>query len=156
VSSREEQFLEVYRRARAEDQRGYYERQAARAEAAHRQLLAISAVVFGVSGAVAVLSGVHVPGKIYWAVLAAVLPAVTTAIAAYEGLMAFERVAKLFRDAARNLRRVRPPILPDGDAAQAAVAAYVAEVEQIFDRERGQWGQLAQEPAAAADRDDGK
>src|SRR5262249_17012485 len=75
VSAREQQFLEVYRKERADDQRNYYEKQAGRAQAAHRQLLAISAVVFGVSGAVAVLSGVDVQGKLVWAILAAILPA---------------------------------------------------------------------------------
>jgi sialate O-acetylesterase len=111
--------------------------------AAHRQLLLVSAVLFGTSGTVALISGIDVPGKVVWAVLAAVLPAATTAIAAYEGLFAFERVAKLYRDAARNLRRVAPPIVGDTAAADAAVTAYVAEVERIFERERGQWGQLS-------------
>jgi SMODS and SLOG-associating 2TM effector domain 1 len=148
VTTREQQFVEVYRTARVEDQRRYYERAASGFEAAHRQLLLGSAVLFGISGTVAILSGLEIPGKLVWATLAAVLPAITTAIAAYEGLFAFQRVAKVFRDAARNVRRIQPPAVEDTAAAQAALEAYVAEVEQVFERERGQWGQLGAEPDA--------
>lgn len=153
MSSREEQFVELYRQARVEDQRDYYERKAAQNRAAHQQLLLVSAIVFGVSGAVALLAGVDVPGKLVWAVLAAVLPAVTTAFAAYEGLFAFERIARLFHDAARNLRRVQAPLLAEETSAQEAVVRYVSETERILERERGQWGQLAvdqHDPAESA------
>ena len=146
MNERERQFVELYRQARVEDQRGYYDRTAGRYEGAHRQLLLVSAILFGVSSTVALISGIDVPGKQVWAVFAAVLPAVTTAIAAYEGLFSFERVAKLYRDAARNLRRAQPPLIDDAATADAAVANYVAEVERIFERERGQWGQLGSEP----------
>lgn len=149
MSSRHEQFLEVYRLARVEDQRGYHEEAAARAAAAHRQLLLITAVVFGVSAAVTILAGLDISGKLVWAVLAAVLPATTTVLSAYNGLYAFERVAKLSRDAARNLRRAQPPRTADG--GQSAVSSYVVEVERILEKERGQWGQLAVEPQAKRD-----
>lgn len=145
MSSREQQFVELYRLARVEDQRTYYEGKAVKYQAAHQQLLLASAIVFGVSGAVALLAATDVSGKLVWAILAAVLPAVTTAFAAYEGLFAFERIAKLYRDAARNLRRVQPPLLGDEPSAQTAVAHYVENIESIFERERGQWGQLALE-----------
>jgi hypothetical protein len=155
VTSREQQFVELYRDARVEDQRAYYERKAAQNEAAHRQLLLASAIVFGISGAVALLAGVDVPGKLVWAILAAVLPAITTAFAAYEGLFAFDRIARLFHDAARNLRRVQAPLLADEAGAQAAVARYVEEIERILERERGQWGQLAVEQSAPAQNEPG-
>jgi hypothetical protein len=143
MSSREEQFLEVYRLARVEDQRGYHEHAAARGEAAYRHLLLITAIVFGVSGAVALLAGLDISGKLVWAVLAAVLPATTTVLSAYNGVYAFERVAKLSRDAARNLRdRVQPPRVAHGEA-QSAVSRYVLDFERILEKERGRWGQLA-------------
>jgi SMODS and SLOG-associating 2TM effector domain 1 len=148
VTTREQQFVDMYRRARVDDQRGYYEATAARFEAAYRQLLLGSAVLFGITGTVAILSGIEVPGKLVWATLAAVLPAVTTAIAAYEGLFAFQRIAKLYRDAARNLRRIQPPVLEEAATAQAALDAYVAGVERVLERERSQWGQLGAEPQA--------
>jgi hypothetical protein len=155
VSTREEQFLELYRQARVDNQLDYYEGTAKRFERAHNQLLLLSSVVFGVTGAVALVAGLDVPGKAVWAVIAAVLPAVTTVIAAYQGLFAFERVAKLYRDAARKLRRIQPPPVTGTTEASPAFAAYVAEVEGIFEREQGQWGQLVSEPAATHSADDG-
>jgi len=145
VSDHVEQFVEVYRQARVEDQRRYYERNAGRLQAAHRQLLLTSAVVFGISAAAGLIAGLDVPGKLVWAILAAILPAVTTVLSAYEGLYAFERIAKLYRDAARNLTRAETPNLSGAADQRAAVAQYVAEVEQVFTNERGQWGQLAVE-----------
>ena len=145
MSARAQQFLELYREARVEDQRKYYLRTAQEFEAAHRQLLLTSSLVFGVSAAIALVAGLDVPGKLVWAILAAVLPAITTALAAYEGLYAFIRVSKLYTDAARNLRLVEAPNLSESADEQVAVAAYVAQIEEIFKRERGQWGQLAAE-----------
>jgi SMODS and SLOG-associating 2TM effector domain 1 len=147
VSDRTRQFVEVYRASRVENQRDYYVRRAAEFEAAHRQLLLVSSLVFGLSSAVALVAGLDVPGKLVWAILAAVLPAITTALAAFEGLYAFERVAKLYGDAARNLRLVEAPELSGSTDESATVAAYVNQVEAIFVRERGQWGQLMAEEA---------
>ena len=145
MNDRAQQFVEVYRQARLEDQRTYYERTASRFQAAQRQLLLTSAIVFGISGTVGLIAGLDVPGKLVWAILAAILPAVTTVLSAYEGLYAFERVAKLNRDAARNLRRVETPSLSGDIDERTVIAQYVADVEQIFTNERGQWGQLAVE-----------
>ena len=141
MSTRDEQFVEVYRQARVDNQRGFYECRVKTFDDAHRQLLLISSVVFGVSATVGLLAGLDISGKVVFAVIAAVLPAVTTVLTAYEGLFAFERVAKLYRDAARNLRRIDSPPADD----PAAIASYVAEVERVFTNERGQWGQLAVE-----------
>jgi hypothetical protein len=146
VSGHAEQFLEVYRQARVEDQRLYYERSARRSQAAHRQLLLTSAVVFGISATAGLIAGLDVRGNLVWAILAAVLPAVTTVLSAYEGLYAFERIAKLYRDAARNLRRAEPPNISGAGDQRTALTRYVAEVEQVLTAERGQWGQLAVEP----------
>jgi hypothetical protein len=154
VSDRAQQFIEVYRVARIKDQGDYYARSAGRFQTAYRQLLLTSAVVFGLSAAIGLIAGLDIPGKLVWAILAAVLPAVTTVLSAYEGLYAFERIAKLYRDAARNLRRVEPPRLSDAVDEQVVIAQYVDEVEQVFTNERGQWGQLAVEapPAQRPDR----
>jgi hypothetical protein len=152
MTERERQFAELYRSERVADQSRFYEDRAQTFEDAHRELLLISAIVFGIAGAAGVIAGLDFKGTVVFAIVAAVLPAVTTAVTAYEGLYAFDRVAKLYRDAARNLRRLDPPA--DGDSA--ALAAYVQAVERVFTNERGQWGQLAVEapPDAAGDRAD--
>jgi len=143
MTTRLEQFLEVYREARVDDQRRYYEQRAKTYQAAHSQVLLLSSIVFGASSAIGLLAGLDVSGNRVWAILAALLPAVTTMLAAYEGLYAFQRLAKLFRDAGRNARLIQSPTLAGGDDDRAAVAKYVADVEQVFTTERGQWGQLA-------------
>jgi hypothetical protein len=150
VNERAQQFVEVYRQARVEDQLKYYDRSARKLESAHRQLLLTSAVVFGLSGAFGLIAGLDVPGKLVWAIVATILPALTTALSAFEGLYAFERLAKLYGDAARNLKRVQSPKLADGEDERAAVAGYVADVERIFRNERGQWGQLKVDRSDAA------
>ena len=145
MSDRVEQFVEVYRQARVENQRLYYEDRGKTFQAAHRQLLLTSSVVFGISAATGLIAGLDVPGKLVWAILAAILPAITTVLSAYEGLYAFERIAKLYRDAARSLRRAEAPNLAGAVDEGAAVVQYVAEVERVFTNERGQWGQLSVE-----------
>ena len=148
MSTRAQQFLEVYSIARVEDQRAYYDRTVKRFESRRRQVLLASSVVFGVAATVGLIAGLDVRGKVVWAALAAILPAVTTALAAYDGVYAFERITKLNRDAARNLMRIAVPELAEAGGSQAAVAGYVADVEQVFARERGQWGQLQIERAS--------
>jgi hypothetical protein len=148
VNTLAEQFLEVYFTARVEDQRTYYERTVRRFESRRRQVLLASSVVFGVAAAVGLIAGLDVRGKLLWACLAAILPAITMALAAYEGVYAFERITKLNRDAARNLRRIAVPEVADAEGKEAAVARYVSDVEQVFTQERGQWGQLQVESEA--------
>lgn len=152
MSSRVDQFVEVYQAARVEDQRDYYLRRAKEFEAAHRQLLLVSSLVFGLSGTVGLIAGLDVSGKLVWAVLAAILPAITAALAAYEGLYGFNRFAKRFNDAARNLRRVEPPRVSGTDDERDAVVDYVMRVEGIFRDELGQWGQLVAEQRGEEDQ----
>ncbi len=145
MSDRARQFVEVYQAARVEDQRDYYLRRAKEFQAAHRQLLLVTSLVFGLTGTVGLIAGLDVPGKLVWAILAAILPAVTAALSAYEGLFGFNRFAKRFNDAARNLRLVEPPRISGAVEAEDAVADYVGRVEAIFRDELGQWGQLVAE-----------
>ena len=83
-----------------------------------------------------------------WAIAAAVIPAVYTALAAYDAIFGFERVSKLYGDAIRSLRVVEEPDLAGiADEAEAAaeVAAYASAVEAVLFKEQGQWGQLTAE-----------
>jgi SMODS and SLOG-associating 2TM effector domain 1 len=150
VSTRAEQVLQVYRAARFDDQLGYYERRRSEYERAHGQLLIASAVLLGMTSTASALAGVEIGGKIVWAILAAVLPALSTALAAYGGLFAFDRQAKLFTDAVRNLQLLEEPELSrmsDEQQADAALRQYVQQVEEVFGNEQAQWGQLGAEAA---------
>ena len=73
-----------------------------------------------------------------------------TLLAAYEKLYGFDQTAKIYSDAAVSLQLARASA-PDVGAHRTeasyrqALSAYVSQVEAIFHREQGQWGQLVTE-----------
>jgi len=153
MSERNEQFLALYQQYRFEDQRGWYERRQAESEAAYGQVITLTGLLMVLAGTAAALASADVGGlKTLWAVLAVVFPAVSTALSAYNGLYAFERQAKLYRDAANMMLRTRagaPDLKPEITQAgyRRALSAYVNKVEGILRTEQGQWGQLISESA---------
>lgn len=151
MKTRAEQVLGVYRAARLQDQLGYYERRRTQFDRAHGELIVASAVLLGVTSTASALAGTQVPGKLVWAILAVILPMLSTALAAYGGLYLFERHAKLYGDAVRSLRFVEEPDLSGvgENEANDALSRYVEQVEAVFGNEQAQWGQLAGEPKAA-------
>jgi hypothetical protein len=149
VSSRAEQVLDVYRDARVRDQLAYYENRRTQFERAHGQLLIVSAVLLGATSTVSALAGASIQGSAAWAAAAAILPAISTALVAYGALFAFERYAKLYGDAAKNLSLLVEPDLAkaaDERGAEAAVRSYVEQSEKILGDEQAQWGQLTTQP----------
>jgi ABC-type transport system involved in cytochrome bd biosynthesis fused ATPase/permease subunit len=147
VTDREREALDAYRELRLRDQLVYYEARRSEFDSALGQLGLVSAVVLAFGATAAALAGASVGGTSVWAVLAAVFPAVSTALAAFGTLLAFEQQAKIYADAAKALRRIDrtpPDVTADPDQA-AAVRAYVESAEDVFRREQGQWGQLASE-----------
>lgn len=145
MTSRAEQVLELYREARVRDQLRYYEGRRAAFTRAYGQLLVVSAVLLGATSTVSALAGTEIAGKVVWAVLAAVLPAVSTALAAYGTLFGFDRHAKLYDDAVRSLDRLDEPDLAQAADADTAVTSYIAQVEDVLRSEQSQWGQLVSE-----------
>jgi hypothetical protein len=145
-------FLGFYERYRSGAQSAWYRKSYGTYERAHRQSVTLTSFVLFLSSAVSILS-VAAPrvslGNGYllaWSVLAAVLAATGTAIAAYRGLYGFQENAGIYRDADHALAAVMADS-PDGcqGCAEATVRTpgeYVALVEQVFRREQGQWGQL--------------
>jgi hypothetical protein len=81
-----------------------------------------------------------------WAVAGALLAALAAAVTAFETLIGFPQLEKLYQDAARNLDEARvdwedvdPEVVPEAE---------VERVEDVFRSERGQWGQLVVKSAA--------
>src|SRR5262249_48487321 len=103
VGSRADQGLALYRSGRLGGQLRYYEAPRTQVERAGGPLLLLSAVLLGATSTVSALAGAPIEGTLVWAALAAILPAVSTALVAYGALFGFERYAKLYADAARNL-----------------------------------------------------
>lgn len=153
MSSRADQILELYRVERLQAQLRFHENRRTQFERAHGQLLVASAVLLGATSTVSALAGTEIPGKLGWAVLAAILPALATTLAAYGALFGFVRHAKLYADAERNLDLLEEPDLSRaaGDEAEEAVTTFVEQVEKIFRDEQAQWGQLAVEPQPGAE-----
>lgn len=151
MSERDEQFLDLYQQYRFEDQRGWYKSRRAEFEAAYSEVITLIGLLMVLAATVAALAVANVGElKTLWAVLAVVFPALSTALSAYNGLYAFERQAKLYRDAANMMHHARAdaPDLKSGITEagyRRALSAYVNKVEGILRKEQGQWGQLISE-----------
>lgn len=143
MSERNSELLRFYTANRIDDQMRFYTSRRAVFERATGQGLAISAVLLGFATAAAALAGTTVGWAQGWSAIATILPALSTALAAYLALYAFEQQSKIYGDASRALlaasrRKPDPAAGPDDQD----VARFVLRVEDVFRQERGQWGQL--------------
>jgi SLOG in TRPM, prokaryote/SMODS and SLOG-associating 2TM effector domain 1 len=145
VNELSQQALVLHHEARVKDQLGYYGRVSDEYERASAQSVAVAAVLLALTTLAGTLAGLEIEGKVEWAIVAAVLPAPSTALAAYEALLGFERIGKLYADAFHSIQRLDVPDLTKapGDASAAQrVAAYADAVETVLRNEQSQWGQL--------------
>lgn len=140
-----QEVLDLYRKYRLQHQvSDFYTPRSSEYRAAFRQSLVAKSVLLALGAAAGVLAAANVGGqRVLWSVLAAAFPALSTALVAYDGMFAFERLEKLYGDVVRSVSRVARPSGPNLE--NTAVSAYVAEVEGIFLREQGQWGQLTRD-----------
>jgi hypothetical protein len=134
VSERTSQLLQFYREQRIEDQITFYTGRRDLFDRASGQALAISAMLFGFAAAASALAGAAIGWRPVWTALAAILPAMSTALAAYLALYAFEQQSKIYGDAVRAVRAASHPS-PDS-------AGLVKRVEGALRNEQAQWGQL--------------
>ena len=138
-------LIHFYRTCRLGDQRDFYERRSAEFGSAAAQLATISALVLGATSVASILAGVDWDGRTVFGVLAVALPALSTALAGFGALYAFDQQRKLYVDAMNALI--------EADLAEPAdAAAYAEAVEEILAREQAQWGQVVGEirPAGPA------
>jgi hypothetical protein len=147
VSEHSSQLLGYYRKYRVDDQLGFYAGRTDLFDRAAGQGLAVSAMLLGLASAVGALAGTRVGWTEVWSAASAILPAVSTALAAYLALYAFDQQSKLYSDAVRAVQAaVRP--MPDpnfrqgGRLPEESVADFVEKVEGAFRKENAQWGQL--------------
>jgi hypothetical protein len=149
MSERNQEFLEFYQENRIQDQLKFYRDRRDLFDRATGQGLAISATLLGFAAAVSALAGTTVGWVKVWSALAAILPAMSTALAAYIALYAFEQQSKIYGDARRAVLAASRP-LPDltppqgqGDPTpEENIAEFVKRVEGALRQEQGQWGQL--------------
>ena len=149
MSERNQEFLEFYQENRIQDQLKFYRDRRDLFDRATGQGLAISATLLGFAAAVSALAGTTVGWVKVWSALAAILPAMSTALAAYIALYAFEQQSKIYGDARRAVLAASRP-LPDltppqgqGDPTpEENIAELVKQVEGAMRQEQAQWGQL--------------
>jgi hypothetical protein len=130
-------LIAFYRRCRLDHQLAFYEGRSTEFGSAASQLAMVSAAVLALTSLVSVLAAAKTGGDAV-TILTIALPAVSTALAGYGALYAFEQQRKLYRDAVRALR--------DADRVEPAdPAAYAETIEAIFANEVAQWGQIVGE-----------
>jgi SMODS and SLOG-associating 2TM effector domain 1 len=146
VSARAAQFRALYKELRIADQQTYYGNRTEEYKRAHSQAMTVRYVLL-IAAAVAGLGGQLTAGtgRAGLGVVAALLAALAGALTAFEALIGFPQLAKLYNDAALNLAEAEI----DWDAARSDgdLGAQVDRVERIFRVENGQWGQLVTEHA---------
>jgi predicted trehalose synthase len=146
VNGRNQELLDFYQRHRIEDQVTFYRRRRDLFDRATGQALAVSATLLGFSSAVSALAGVGDGWSTLWATLATVLPAVSTALAAFTALYAFEQQSKIYGDAIRAVhaasRQNREGEAGGDLPSEESVAGLVQRVEGALRQEQAQWGQL--------------
>ncbi len=136
---REQQFRDLYRTLRIDHQRAFYSDRADEYRSAHRQVVVVRNVVL-FAAAIAGIASQIVEGsaRAACAVVAAILGSLAGALTAYDSLVGFPQLEKLYSDAERNLEEAGI----DWDLPEADTASEIERVEGIFRSERGQWGQL--------------
>jgi len=145
---RSAQFRALYKHSRITDQRRFYEDRAAEYQRAHRQAIGVRNTLLGL----AVLAGVAGQftsggGRTAAGVAAAVLAALAGAVTAFEALIGFAPLAKLYEDTAVNLALAE---IDWDEAPPEDLPAQLDRVEQVFRTENGQWGQLARQDQPAS------
>ena len=145
------QFFELYQAERFEHQLRYYTRRQKEFGRAKTEAVIGSITLLFLAGAAGLAASLTtLPWlKLLFLLVAAISPIFSTALAAYSTLYGFEHQAKLYQDTVNNLlhARVLAPIvelnLTETEFARQ-LDEYIQEVEKTFQKEQGQWGQLAE------------
>jgi hypothetical protein len=148
MTTRDEQFRAAYRTLRLADQRRFYRNRSDEYRRAHRQAILTRNALL-VTAALAGVGAQFTFGtaRAGCGVAAALLAALAGAVTAFDALIGFPQLQKLYHDAALNLEG--SSIEWDQQAAGPAVSAEEIEsVETIMRAEVGQWGQLLTKSAA--------
>jgi SMODS and SLOG-associating 2TM effector domain 1 len=138
MSDRDAKFRELYGDLRINGQLRYYSDRVKEYQQAHNQVVVVRNVLL-LASAFAGIASQAVAGtpRAIWAVVAAVLASLAGAVTAYESLVGFPQLQKLYDDAKINLEEAAIDWDEPVDTAKQ-----LERVEGIFSSERGQWGQL--------------
>jgi hypothetical protein len=149
AADRARAFHRFYLRLRIDDQLRYYQARRGEYANAHRQAVVLrTALLLGAAAAGVVTQSTDGTVRAAWAVAGALLAALAAAVGAFETLVGFPQLEKVYRDAARNLEEAKVD-WEDTDK-ETVPAREVERVEDVFRSERGPWGQLVVKSAAPA------
>lgn len=145
MSDRRAQFCGLYREYRIADQRRFYEARSREYARAHNQAITVRNAFLLLAAVAGVAAQVPEVNRLALGVAATLLAGLAGAVTAYEALIGFEQLRKLYDDAALGLAEAEL----DWDAAELArdagpqdLARDILRVERVFRAENGQWGQL--------------
>lgn len=143
------QFFQLYQRYRYQHQIDYYLSRQREFTRAQNQAIWLSIGLIFLAALAAALETTAIPWlKTICLFLAAICPVLSTALAGYNTLYAFEQQAKIYRDARQNLELLSVKI-PDPQQTQdehefhRQMHIYIQETEAVLRSEHGYWGQLA-------------
>lgn len=140
MNDRDQQFRRLFGELRIGAQQRYYTARRTEYGRAHRQAVVVrNALLFAAAAAAAVGQAVSPTARAAWSIASAVLAALAAAVTAFETLIGFPQLEKLYADAARNLEEAE---IDWRVAAPEDLPAEVERVEIVCRSERGQWGQL--------------
>jgi conflict system pore-forming effector with SLATT domain len=142
MSDRATQFHRLYQQLRITDQKDFYAARRDEYQAAHSQAVLARNLLLG-AAALAGIAGQFTgdEARALISIGAAVLAALAGLVTAFEALIGFPRLAKLYDDAWINLSMAE--IEWDGLDPAGDLTGEMHRVEQVFRKENGQWGQLA-------------
>ncbi len=150
---RDRDFLGFYEEQRVEDQLKYYRRQAGWHGRRDDTLLLVSGILMFVA---AIASGVAASNwdglgpSVLWSSVAALVPAVSAAVAATRALYEHERNHQRFENTFLDLEYLRAyKARLDEPGFRTALAEYVSEVEGLLSREHRQWVEVMTQVQAA-------
>lgn len=150
MNEQQQQFLNLYHTFRHEEQVGYYKARSGEFENAQKQGVYMAAGLMFLTAIVSLLISANLIGaKSVLAALGVILPALSAALTSYNSLYSFEQQSKLYKDAMNALHKAEASRLDAEQATEAETVAkmedYVNQVEGVFQKEQGQWGQLISE-----------
>ncbi len=146
------QFLSLYQKHRFTDQLAFYSIRIEDFQRAARQVVYLISILLVLTMLGGILASLDILGaRRFWISTSIICSILSTAAAGFGALYAFDRHAKLYQDAIHALvqaKKTAPSEMPlemiDKEYGEA-LGKYVAQVEGIFKREQGQWGQLISE-----------
>lgn len=150
MTERKAEFVALYTQDRLLDQLNFYRKRRVEAESARDQAIGAKAVLLGLSAVAGVVGAAYPATRSAMAIAAAFLAALATALAAYQSLYAYPKLAKLYKDAETSLTALRALGL-NAESEASELRARVESVETVFTQENGQWGQLAKHSQPASD-----